>query len=201
MKETQYQWVKGEHLGTVEKITETKDTFTYFQSGRRISTELLTEFLLPINHAEQIINIPGTNNSGLVGGTSGYSFQNENTEDIIRDAEGNAFNTKSINMPIRKQHVEKINATVEIKNVEKKESPITLLVTKAIKDKIKVKYEFEIEIPKPAVYDVISESFDIDLDKEIIEVVFATIDIKELKTKVQESIHDAIKNYYKSKSK
>lgn len=43
-----FQWIKGDHIGTVEEVKEEIDEWTTFKSGRRIATNLLTEFMTPI---------------------------------------------------------------------------------------------------------------------------------------------------------
>lgn len=42
------QWIKGDKIGNVEKIETQDGEWITFQSGSRIATELLNEFLIPI---------------------------------------------------------------------------------------------------------------------------------------------------------
>ena len=194
-----YQWVKGDNQGVVENIAEAKGEWIYFQSGRRIKSELLQEFMLPINHAEQLVNIPG------VQVTPEYSFSGgSDAEDIIIDPDtGEQYNIKQMHKQEKRQQSapvqQQITSTPEIQVEKKVTSPITLLITKATKDKVKVNYEFEIEIPKPDVYNIIASSFECELNQEIIDVVLSSIDNKTLREKVEEAINNTIKSYYKSK--
>lgn len=43
------QWIKGDKIGTVETISGIDGEWTKFESGNRISTDLISEFLIPIN--------------------------------------------------------------------------------------------------------------------------------------------------------
>lgn len=43
------QWIKGDKIGTVEIITGTDGQWTKFESGGRIDTSLISEFLSPID--------------------------------------------------------------------------------------------------------------------------------------------------------
>jgi hypothetical protein len=199
----QYQWIKGENQGTVENITETIDGWVNFQSGRRIKSDLLQEFMLPIGHAEQVVKIPGVK--------SDYAFESGDADDMITDPDtGQQISMKQLRLQEKMKRnstgpivpgiaVGLENATAEVHVATKQESPITLLISKSKKDKVKVNYEFEIEIPKQDVYNIIDQSFDIELNEEIIAVVLSTIDNKTLKESVEEAINNTIKSYYKSK--
>ena len=202
MIEGQYQWIRGDFQGTVESITDSNNEWVNFQSGRRIKSDLLQEYMLPINHGEQIVNIPGVDTKNAVA-NSDYNFSNSGDDDdiIIDSGTGEVINTRQI----RQQHIGlpgQINTVINQVpiTVEKKQvSPITILISKAIKEKVKISYEFEIEIPKQDVYNIIDQSFDVDLNQEIIDVVLSTINIKTLKDSVEEAINNTIKSYYKSK--
>ena len=42
-----FQWIKGDHLGLIEKVSSKEDdTWVYFESGRRINKSLANEFLV-----------------------------------------------------------------------------------------------------------------------------------------------------------
>jgi len=203
MPEGQYQWIKGDYQGTVENITESKGEWVYFQSGRRIKSDLLQEFMLPINHAEQIVNIPGVDTPGL---SASYDFSSEDDEMIVDSGTGEIINTKQIRQQTKRslpgqktQNAQLVNHQPEIQVEKKPESPITILINKANKDKVKVTYEFEIDIPKKDVYSIIEQSFDVDLNQELIDVVLSSIDNKTLRDSVEEAINNTIKSYYKSK--
>lgn len=195
------QWVKGDNQGLVEEIAERKEEFIYFRSGRRINSAIINEYMIPINHEEQIIQIPGADAPGM---SLGYKFESDYTDNIIRDNEGNEFRPDhrkehSINKTSRDLHNNQQEVSIDLQ--PQKNNPITLLIDKSKKDKIKVTYDFEIEIPNTDVYNIINNSFDVDLDQEIIDIVLSTIDNKQLKKSIEESITKTIKSYYKSKNK
>lgn len=202
-----YQWIKGENKGTVENITETKDEWVIFQSGRRINKDIVNEFMLPINHPEQRLSMPSVEPE--------YKFSSgDSNDDIIEDPDTGQrislkelrrqekFNNKKNSTSVNVQSIEH-STNAQIAPIENdapvKESPITLLISKSKKDKVKVSYEFNIDIPKKDVYDIINQSFDIELNDEIISIVLASIDNKTLKKDIEKSITKTITNYYKSK--
>lgn len=43
-----YQWIKGEKLGKIEHAVDFGNEWVTFQSGNRVSSTLLNEFLIPI---------------------------------------------------------------------------------------------------------------------------------------------------------
>jgi hypothetical protein len=53
-----YQWAKGDNQGTVETVSGTEGEWTLFQSGRRINTSLVEEFMLPIDGNELDFDSP-----------------------------------------------------------------------------------------------------------------------------------------------
>lgn len=73
------QWIKGDKVGNVEKIVSQDGEWTMFQSGARIASELLGEFLIPIEGEPLDLNIqseitgptgsngPGPHPTGLQG--------------------------------------------------------------------------------------------------------------------------------------
>jgi hypothetical protein len=48
-----YKWIKGDHSGRVEKTIDAIDaTFTQFESGRKITTTLLSSYLMEVGEHE-----------------------------------------------------------------------------------------------------------------------------------------------------
>lgn len=210
MEKKELQWIKGDHIGTVETLDKTEDEWTYFKSGRRIKSDLINEFM--ISEKEDIGSPrrnknPSHQQSNTNTYKPNYNFE-DNNDNVITDPDtGESIDVAQLR---HKERQESINKPKELESVntteqstpnfkKKKEGPITLLINKSKKDTIKVNYEFDIEIPKKSVYDIIEDSFDTNLNQEIIDVVLASIDIKTLKESVEESINNTIKNYYKSK--
>tara|TARA_R110000796_G_scaffold30819_11_gene82087 strand:+ start:3994 stop:4536 length:543 start_codon:yes stop_codon:yes gene_type:complete len=54
-----YQWVKGEHFGSIVIKAENQkdDKWLYFEDGSRINPELVDEFLLKIERPNQIFDV------------------------------------------------------------------------------------------------------------------------------------------------
>lgn len=48
-EEVNLQWIKGDKFGSVETVEGTEGEWTVFKNGGRIATNLLNEFLEPIN--------------------------------------------------------------------------------------------------------------------------------------------------------
>jgi len=194
MSKEQYQWVKGERLGEVEFLEKTDTEWAYFSSGRRINVTLMNEYMVPINEYQSPMNIPGQINT-----QTSYSFQSADEDDTIRDAEGNVYTQPK--PVINKNSNRNINPTVhEQVEVKKKEvNPIRLLLEQATKDEIDVTIQVPIKLPKKAVYKLILDSFDTDIDKEIKDMISEEINIEKMKQVILESVDNTIKNYYKSK--
>lgn len=47
-QEITLQWVKGDKIGNVEKVSNQDSQWTVFQSGSRIATGLINEFMIPL---------------------------------------------------------------------------------------------------------------------------------------------------------
>jgi hypothetical protein len=187
----QYQWIKGERLGEIEVLDKTDEEWVYFASGRRINPTLMNEYMLPINEYDKPMSIPGQVS------TASYSFQSEDDDKTIRDAEGNVYTPPSPILENQRQ----VNRHVHQQEQPKKKeiNPIQLLLNQAAKDEIEVSVDIKIKLPKKAVYALISESFDTDIDKQIKEMVSEDINFEKMKQVILESVDNTIKNYYKSK--
>lgn len=188
----QYQWIKGERLGELEVLDKTDDEWVYFTSGRRISSTLMNEYMLPINEYDRPMNIPGQITQPA------YSFQSEEDDNTIRDAEGNVYTPPKPVIENNRQATRPIHQATEVPK-KKEINPIQLLLNQAAKDEIDVSVNLTIKIPKKAVYALISESFDTDIDKQIKEMVSEDISFEKMKQVILESVDNTIKNYYKSK--
>ena len=45
-----FQWIKGDHLGLIEKVSSKEDDmWVYFESGRRINKSIANEFLVSVD--------------------------------------------------------------------------------------------------------------------------------------------------------
>jgi hypothetical protein len=50
------QWIKGDKIGNVEIISGTDSEWTLFESGARISTSLINEFMIPITIHDPVLD-------------------------------------------------------------------------------------------------------------------------------------------------
>jgi hypothetical protein len=48
IQELSLQWIKGDKIGNIEKVSSQDNEWTIFQSGSRIATGLIHEFMIPI---------------------------------------------------------------------------------------------------------------------------------------------------------
>lgn len=63
MEITKYQWIKGERIGDVENVSNFGDEWITFESGRRIASPLINEFMVPIQWDGDIMDF---NNQTIV---------------------------------------------------------------------------------------------------------------------------------------
>jgi predicted transcriptional regulator len=79
-------------------------------------------------------------------------------------------------------------------------NPVKTLIKQAAKEKLTCKYEFEIQIPKTNVYNLIKDSFESDIDKDIIDIVMSSIDKNQLYKNIQEQIKEQTLKFYNNGS-
>lgn len=48
------QWAKGDKFGTVETVASKDDEWTYFESGGRINSGLITEFMVDVSNGQPL---------------------------------------------------------------------------------------------------------------------------------------------------
>ena len=212
---TQYQWIKGDKTGNTEIFAEAKNEWIYFQSGKRINVDLINEFMLPFDGTNKTLQpnanagiattraIPAQQGSpGTSSVNSSYSFESadDSTDDFIRDAEGNVYNSK----PPVPQVVANPNIapaansnTTQLVEPVKEVNPVTLLINKSKKDKVELSIKIELELPNKNVYDIISDSFEVDLNEEIANNILDGITNKELKNKFKEALEEKLITIYK----
>ena len=211
----QYQWIKGDRIGNIEIFAQTKDEWIYFQSGKRINSELLNEFMIahdpnnpvvhnPIqsNHVapKQIEVAPGTpGTAGAKGVQSGFIFESGEGEgdDLIRDAHGKVYDKPSNKPEPRRDPALGPAPNATIVAPVKEINPVALLIGKSKKDKIILDIQIELELPKKGVYDVINDSFDIDLNEEIIKDILTKIKDRDLRENFKKSLEEKLNTIYK----
>lgn len=157
-EEVKLQWIKGDKFGTVETIKGTDNEWTLFNSGGRIATNLIPEFLEPVNGEPLDFDPP--------------------TPALKKAAE------------VYKQKV----PTQEVIS-----SPIRTLFDKQKKnDKIKLNLTFPIEVPKKAIYEIISSSFD---SEEVNDELESFIKDQISEDLILDSLFDSIKELIKTRYK
>jgi len=157
------QWIKGDKFGTVEIIKGVEGTWTTFHSGNRIATNLISEFLQPL------------------------------------DGEPLDFDLDNVSPPspaLKKAaeiYKEKVPSQKDIA------SPIRTLFDKQKKnDKVKLNLTFPIEVPKEAIYEIISSSFDSnEVNDELESFIKDQISEDLILDSLFESIKELIKTRYK----
>ena len=156
--EEKLQWIKGDKIGSVEVIKSTEDGWTIFESGGRISTNLISEFLEPLD-----------------GDPLDFASPTPALEKAAK-----AYKEK---MPPQ----------------EVTTSPIRTLFDKQKKnDKVKLNLTFPISVPKKAIYEIISSSFD---SEEVNEELESFIKKQISEDLILDSLFDSIKELIKTRYK
>ena len=157
-EEKKLQWIKGDKLGNVEIVKGVDNEWTIFNSGGRIATNLLSEFLEPLDGEPLDFNPP------------------------------TPASTKAA-----KVYKEKLPPQKETS------SPIRTLFDKQKKnDKVKLNLTFPIEVPKKAIYEIISSSFD---SEEVNDELESFIKNQISEDLILDSLFDSIKELIKSRYK
>jgi len=155
--EEKLQWIKGDKIGSVEVIKTTEDGWTIFESGGRISTNLMSEFLEPLDGDPLDFNSP---------------------------------TPASIKAEVYKEKLPPQKET---------SSPIRTLFDKQKKnDKVKLNLTFPISVPKKAIYEIISSSFD---SEEVNEELESFIKNQISEDLILDSLFDSIKELIKTRYK
>jgi hypothetical protein len=169
LKNSDFQWIKGEQTGMIEKYAGIDEIngmkFLNFQGGGRINLEILQEFMdifpsSPIHFDE--LNVPKPNPPAP--------------------------------SPTKKGSVNSIDygKTVQV-GVE--ESPIYKLLKKQKPNWVNVNISLKLNLPTKSLYNVLISSFE-DADTEIANYVTEGVDIEDIKEAIAESIRTS---FYESK--
>ncbi len=157
-EEVNLQWIKGDKFGSVETVESTKDEWTIFKSGGRIATNLLSEFLEPLDGEPLDFDPP----------------------------------TPALEKAV-KAYKEKMPPQ------EVTTSPIRTLFDKQKKnDKVKLNLSFPIDVPKKAIYEIISSSFD---GEEVNDELESFIKNQISEDLILDSLFDSIKELIKTRYK
>jgi len=99
----------------------------------------------------------------------------------------------------RSKHIveENINETAPVINHKTEEfNPVKSLLKRASKQSLNCLYNFEIQVPKQSVYNLVQDSFDVEVDSIVLELVMADINKEELYRKIEEQIKQHILKFY-----
>jgi hypothetical protein len=177
LKNSDFQWIKGEQTGMIEKYSGVDETngmkFLNFQGGGRINLEILKEFMdifpsTPVQFEE--LNIPKSNSPAPSQPAS----------------------------PAKKGSVNSVDygKTVQV-GVE--ESPIYKLLKKQKPNWVNVNISLKLNLPTKSLDNVLISSFE-DAETEIANYVTEGVDIEDIKEAIAESIRTSFYEAKKSSS-
>jgi hypothetical protein len=168
----QYQWIKGDKQGTVETLQSNDGKWITFQSGRRCNKDLVKEFLMKID-----------------------------TDNPILQFDDPVQSTKKPAKKVAKQPKKKIEfGEVAAKMIEEKlQSPSIPLIEKAKTTKTKLNVRINCDLPSKAFIEVLEESFDEDIIKDLAE--FLVSKIEDPKQYLIDNMKRSILEWYKYNNK
>lgn len=178
LKNSDFQWLKGEHMGVVEKFKEIIEEggmkFLVFQSGGRMNVDLITEFMdiFP--------------SSPVRFDSSSPSFSPNSSPAPQPPAQKGKASVNSINY-----------GSPVIPGVE--ESPIYKLLKKQKPNWVNVNISLKLNLPTKSLYNVLISSFD-DADSEIANYVTEGIEIEDIRNAIAESIRSSFYEVKKTQS-
>ena len=173
LKNSDFQWIKGEQAGMIEKYAGIEETngmkFLNFQGGGRVNLEILREFMdifpsTPVQFEE--LNVPKSNSPVPPQPSSLSKKGSVNSVDYGK--------------------------TVQV-GVE--ESPIYKLLKKQKPNWVNVNISLKLNLPTKSLYNVLISSFE-DAETEIANYVTEGVDIEDIKEAIAESIRTS---FYESK--
>ena len=177
LKNSDFQWIKGEQAGMIEKYAGIEETngmkFLNFQGGGRVNLEILREFMdifpsTPVQFEE--LNVPKSNSPVPPQPSSLSKKGSVNSVDYGK--------------------------TVQV-GVE--ESPIYKLLKKQKPNWVNVNISLKLNLPTKSLYNVLISSFE-DAEVEIASYVTEGVDIEDIKEAIAESIRTSFYEAKKSSS-
>ena len=177
LKNSDFQWIKGEQAGMIEKYAGIDETngmkFLNFQGGGRVNLEILREFMdifpsTPVQFEE--LNVPKSNSPVPPQPSSLSKKGSVNSVDYGK--------------------------TVQV-GVE--ESPIYKLLKKQKPNWVNVNISLKLNLPTKSLYNVLISSFE-DAETEIASYVTEGVDIEDIKEAIAESIRTSFYEAKKSSS-
>ena len=177
LRNSDFQWIKGEQAGMIEKYAGIEETngmkFLNFQGGGRVNLEILREFMdifpsTPVQFEE--LNVPKSNSPAPPQPSSLSKKGSVNSVDYGK--------------------------TVQV-GVE--ESPIYKLLKKQKPNWVNVNISLKLNLPTKSLYNVLISSFE-DAETEIANYVTEGVDIEDIKEAIAESIRTSFYEAKKSSS-
>jgi len=173
LKNSNFQWIKGENLGMIEKFSGVSQDgplkFVNFQGGGRMNLSILTEFM------DIFPSVP-----------------------IHFDSNPSPSVTESPLPSQPKGKVNSVNYGEPVVGVE--ESPIYKLLKKQKPNWVNVNISLKLNLPKKSLYDVLISSFD-DAENEIANYIVEGVEIEDIKEAIAESIRISFYDSKKSNVK
>ncbi len=171
-----FQWIKTENAGKEVIVTGEEDGFIIFNDKSRCNKKLMNQYLLEVDSSGE--SLPLANDiSGkkeiLKKKPLAEKLKPKSSEREIGD---NMYSGAPDN-PVRE-----------------------LLKRQSSNNRMRSELVIDVNIPKPSVYAILKESFGDDVDSEITQMAIESININELKDKLDELLKKKVKSYY-SKSK
>ena len=174
LKNSDFQWIKGEQTGMVEKYHSVIEVgemkFVSFQGGGRMNVELLSEFmdLFPATHVDFGISQP---------------------------APANQQSKKSAD---KKGSVNSVDYGSSVQ-VGVEESPIYKLLKKQKPNWVNVNISLKLNLPTKSLYNVLVTSFE-DAETEIASYVTEGVEIEDIRDAIAESIKTSFYEIKKTSS-
>ena len=177
LRNSDFQWIKGEQAGMIEKYAGIEENngmkFLNFQGGGRVNLEILREFMdifpsTPVQFEE--LNVPKSNSPAPPQPSSLSKKGSVNSVDYGK--------------------------TVQV-GVE--ESPIYKLLKKQKPNWVNVNISLKLNLPTKSLYNVLISSFE-DAETEIASYVTEGVDIEDIKEAIAESIRTSFYEAKKSSS-
>ena len=159
LSRSDFQWIKGEETGMVEKYEDISEDgplrFLNFKGGKRINVEILSEFMDIFPSTPVDFGI--------------YSPSIKNAPQEIKESKVNSI---------------KYDSSVQV-GVE--ESPIYKLLKKQKPNWVNVNISLKLNLPTKSLYNVLVSSFE-DADAEISNYVTEGVEIEDIRNAIAESI-------------
>lgn len=168
-----FQWIKGEHIGVVEHLDytyiESGASVYHFQSGREISDLKISGQMIELSDTQEPFTLSSIHN----------------LSDSSNSTVSSMFETSA-------------KSNLQTTPVPKK-SPIQEILDKQKSNIINLNISFDLNFPKKEVYLLLKDSFDIDLDNEIINYTMSKIDNKFIKDQLEKTIIEQLQAYANNK--